>query len=121
MTLTEVLRMESYARYIDDRERGNDANDSAYPVQLEVGDLVKLTTLIRLTHKAERKFALGWSAPRIVVSRAVNSDILANLNGTVKRSFHGNHLRGFVVTGTPGSRAGDIIGEWMLVEKTGLS
>ncbi|KAF8164353.1 hypothetical protein K438DRAFT_1852479 [Mycena galopus ATCC 62051] len=114
--------MESYARHIDDRERRrHDANEKTHPIQFEVGDLVQAyDPRLDTTHRAERKFVLKWSAPRIVVSRMVNSYTLANLNGTVlKRSFHGNHLRGFVVT--PGSRLGDIIGERMPVEKTGLS
>ncbi|KAJ7136257.1 hypothetical protein C8R46DRAFT_1234789 [Mycena filopes] len=117
-----VLRMESFARHTEDRERRrNSANDATYPIQFEVGDLVQAyDPRLDTTHRAERKLILKWSAPRIVVSRALNSYTLANLNGTVlKRSFHGNHLRGFVVT--PNSRVGDIIGERMPVEKTGLS
>ena len=90
-------------------------------MELDVGDLVQAyDPRLDTTHRAERKFVLKWSAPRIVVSKAVNSYTLASLNGTVlKRTFHANHLRGFVVT--PGSRVGDIVGERMPVDRTGLS
>ncbi|KAJ7135070.1 hypothetical protein C8R43DRAFT_867082, partial [Mycena crocata] len=42
MTLAEVLRMESFARHIDDRERRRGhANDKTYPIEFEIGDLVQ--------------------------------------------------------------------------------
>jgi hypothetical protein len=114
--------MESLARHIDDRERHHSkANDMKYPVEFKAGDLVQAyDPWLDTTHKAEREIVPRWSALRIVVSKAVNWYTLANLKGTVlDRSFHANHLRGFVVT--PNSRVGDIVGERLEVGKTGLS
>ncbi|KAJ7451527.1 hypothetical protein B0H11DRAFT_1692962, partial [Mycena galericulata] len=54
LTLAEVLRMESFARHIDDRERRrNESDDKTYPIQFEVGDLVQAyDPRLDTTHKA---------------------------------------------------------------------
>ena len=64
-----------------------------------------------MMHKAERKIALRWSGPRIMVLKGINLYKLAQLNGTIlERNFHVNHLQGFVAH--PHSKLGEIIGSW---------